>query len=74
METQQYLNEVAATQIKIGSQFTLSSDLGKFLKGENITVLDIRPSGNDIVIEFMNEQGDKDRFYLDKNDDFEGLI
>ena len=74
MKMQQYLNEVKATQIKVGSQFTLSGDIGKFVKGDKVKVTKITPFDNDIEIELSNEVGDIDSFYLDKNDNFNELI
>lgn len=73
MKVQQYLNEVKATQIGIGNQFTLSGDIGKFVKGDKVEVTNITPSGEDIELELTNENGDRDVFYLDKNDSFEEL-
>ena len=73
MELQQYLNEVKATQIGMGKQFTLSGDIGKFIRGEKVEVTKISPFGDDIEIELTNEKGDSDTFYLDKNDSFDEL-
>lgn len=72
-ETQKYLNEVKAISIKVGNIFTLSGDIGKFHKGEKVTVDNIKPSGNDIELSLSNETGVKDVFYMDKNDNFEEL-
>lgn len=69
-----YLNEVKATSIKQGNTFTLSADIGKFVKGDKVTVDEVIPSGNDIELHLSNEAGDTDIFYLDINDDFEELM
>lgn len=75
METlKEYLNEVKATSIKVGKTFTLSNDIGKFVKGDQITVKDIKKSGEDVELHMSNQHGDEDVFYIDKNDDFEELI
>jgi hypothetical protein len=73
MKVQQYLNEVKATQIAVGNQFTLSGDIGKFVKGDKVEIIKVTPFGNDIEIKLTNEEGTTDTFYLDKNDDFEEL-
>jgi hypothetical protein len=69
-----YLNEVKATSIKQGNTFTLSADIGKFVKGDKVTVDEVKASGDDIELHLSNEAGDKDVFYLDKNDEIEGLV
>lgn len=74
MKLEQYLNEVKATQIGVGNKFTLAGNLGIFSKGEQVEVIKITPFGNDIEIKLSNKNGDKDVFYLDKNDDFEELL
>jgi hypothetical protein len=73
MELQQYLNEVKATQINVGNQFTLSGDIGNFKKGEKVEILKVTSFGNDIEIKLTNEEGTTDTFYLDKDDDFEEI-
>lgn len=72
-ETQDYLNEVKGSSIKKGDTYTLSGNIGKFSKGDKITINDIKPQGDDIELFVSNEEGIKDTFYLDKNDDFEEL-
>jgi hypothetical protein len=74
MNTKQYLNEVKATSIRVGNKFKLSNDLGKFKEGEEVHVTKISPFGDDIELHLSNVKGVKDTFYLDKNDDFEGII
>jgi hypothetical protein len=73
MKVQQYLNEVKATQIGVGNQFTLSGDIGKFVKGDKVEITKVTPFGDDIEIELTDDNGNSDVFYLDKNDDFEEL-
>jgi hypothetical protein len=63
------INEVKATAIEINSSYILSADLGNFKKGEKITVKNIEPSGEDIVVTFSNDKNESDTFYLDKNDE-----
>jgi len=72
-EIRQYLNEAKVASIKVGQTFTLSSDIGKFKKGENITVKEKTPYGNDIRLVLVNDNDITDDFYLDRNDDFEAL-
>ncbi len=69
-----FLNEVKETQIRVGDSFVVAGDIGIFTKGQKVTVIDKRPSGNDIVLTLENEQGEEDTFYLDKNDDFNELV
>jgi hypothetical protein len=73
MKLEQYLNEVKATYIGVGNEFTLSGDIGIFSKGEKVKVTKITPFGNDIEIKLTNQNGDDDVFYLDRNDNFEEL-
>jgi len=72
-ETQNYLNEVKASSIRKGDTYTLSGNIGKFKKGDKVTINDIKPHGNDIELFISNSKGIEDTFYLDKNDEFEGL-
>lgn len=62
------INEVKAGSLSIGDDFTLAGDLGKFVKGEKVTVYSITPWGNDLKIMLSNGK-DKDDFYIDKNDE-----
>ena len=66
------LSEIKAEQISIGDMFTLSGDIGKFKKGTKVRVASVEPSGNDIKLTLTNG-ANKDTFYLDRGDDFEGL-
>lgn len=72
-KTKKYLDEAKVSTISRGDKFTLSSDLGKFKKGEEIEILDKKPEGDDIKLTLYNGKV-KDVFYLDKNDDIEELI
>jgi len=62
------INEVKAGSLSIGDDFTLAGDLGKFVKGEKVTVYSITPWGNALKIMLSNGK-DKDDFYIDKNDE-----
>ena len=64
------LDEIKATAIRTGNTFTLSGDIGKFKKGEKVTVTKVRPNGDDIELHLSNKSGITDILYLDKNDDF----
>lgn len=68
------ISEIKAMNIKVDDTFTISDDLGKFKKGNKVTVSEISPSGDDIKLVLINEEGVKDTFYLDKNDNFEELV
>jgi hypothetical protein len=68
-----FLDEIKAISIKAGEKFTLSGDIGNFKKGDEVTVDSIEPNGDDIQLHLSNDQGIKDTFYLDKDDDFEEL-
>ena len=72
-ETQNYLNEVKGLSIKKGDIYTLSGNIGKFNKGDKVTINDIKPQGSDIELFMSNSEGIEDTFYLDKNDEFEEL-
>jgi hypothetical protein len=67
------LDEIKAINIKIGDTFTVSNSIGKFNEGDKVTVDDVRSFGNDIELHLSNEEGDKDTFYLDRDDDFGDL-
>lgn len=67
------LNEIKAINIKIGDTFTISNSIGKFNEGDKVTVDDVRSFGDDIELHLSDEDGNKDTFYLDKNDEFEDL-
>lgn len=72
-ETQDYLNEIKASSIKRGDTYTLSGDIGKFSKGDKVTVNDIKSRGNEIELFMSNSNGIKDTFYLDPSDNFDEL-
>lgn len=63
-----YLNEVKAISVKVGDTFKMSDELGEFKRGEEVTVIDVEPSGEDIVVTLRNESGKTDTFYFDKSD------
>lgn len=63
------INEVKAISLNVGSKFKMSDSLGKFKKGEEVTVDDIQPSGEDVVVTLSNDKGETDTFYFDKNDE-----
>lgn len=67
------INEVKAISIRPGNTFKLAGDIGKFKRGETVTVDSVNPSGNDVELNLSNEAGVTDTFYLDRNDDFEEL-
>jgi hypothetical protein len=73
MKLNEYLKEVKETQIKIGDDFALRGDIGIFKKGEMVTVTNKKLVGNDVELTLSNGKGKEDKFYLDKNDDFEEL-
>ena len=63
------INEVKAVQIRVGNTFNLADDLGKFKKGEEVTVNDVQQSAMDFIVTVSNKAGDKDTFYLDRDDE-----
>jgi hypothetical protein len=63
------INEVKAVQIRIGKTFNLADDMGKFKKGEEVTVDDVQQSAMDFVITLSNNAGVTDTFYLDRDDE-----
>ena len=67
------LNEIKALSIRTGDTFTLVGDIGYFKKGDEVTVDQVRPVGEDVELHLSNQNGLTDTFYLDKNDEFEEL-
>jgi hypothetical protein len=63
------INEVKAVQIRVGNTFNLADDLGKFKKGEEVTVNDGQQSAMDFIVTVSNKAGDKDTLYLDRDDE-----
>jgi hypothetical protein len=66
--TNDELFEAKASSLAVGEKFKMSGDLGKFVTGEEVTVVSIKPYGNDLQIVLSNGK-DKDDFYVDKNDE-----
>jgi hypothetical protein len=73
MKLNEYLKEIQEVQIKVGDDFALRGDIGIFKKGEMVTVTDKKAYGSDVELTLSNGNGKEDKFYLDKNDDFEEL-
>ena len=73
MKLSKYLKEIKEVQIKVGDSFVLRGDISIFKKGEMVKVTNKKPYGNDIELTLSNGNGKEDKFYLDKNDDFEEL-
>jgi hypothetical protein len=73
MKLNEYLKEVQEVQIKIGDDYVIRGDIGVFKKGDLVTVTNKKLVGNDIELTLSNGKGKEDKFYLDKNDDFEEL-
>ena len=63
------INEVKAVQIRVGNTFNLADDLGKFKKGEEVTVNDVQQSAMDFIVTVSNKAGEKDTLYLDRDDE-----
>jgi len=67
------MDEVKGDQIRQNDVFTLSADLGNFKKGDQIKVSSVRDDeGGGLIISCVSKNA-KDNFYIDKNDEFEGL-
>jgi hypothetical protein len=62
------LDEARAGSLRIGDKFKMQADLGKFIKDEEVEVIDIKPFGEDFRITLSNGK-DKDTFTIDKNDE-----
>jgi len=73
MKLNEYLKEIQEVQIQVGDSFALRGDIGIFKKGEMVKVTDKRAFGNDVELTLSNGNGKEDKFYLDKNDNFEEL-
>ena len=63
------INELKAMYLNVGDVFTMSADLGKFTKGEQVTVKNIESSGEDVVVTLVNDEGTTDTFYFDKDEE-----
>ena len=68
--TNNELEEVKASTLKVGERFTLGSSLGVFKAGDKVVVTSITPFGNDLKI-VLAKGMIKDDFYIDKNDEFD---
>jgi len=73
MKPNKSLKEVQEVQIKVGNDYVIRGDIGVFKKGDTVTVINKKLVGNDIELTLSNGKGKEDKFYLDKNDDFEEL-
>lgn len=73
MKLNEYLKEIQEVQIQVGDSFALRGDIGIFKKGEMVKVTDKKAFGNDVELTLSNDKGKEDKFYLDKNDNFEEL-
>lgn len=65
------IEEIKVNTLRVGQEYTISDDIGKFSKGDKVTILSITPYGDDLKIILNNEKGIKDFFILDKNDDID---
>ena len=63
------INELKAMYLNVGDVFTMSADLGNFTEGEQVTVENIEPSGEDVVVTLLNDKGVTDTFYFDKDEE-----
>lgn len=63
------LTEVKAIELKVGADFDVQGDIGKFKKGDKVTVTKKVPTGEDIELHLKNQNGVEDVFYIDKDDD-----
>jgi hypothetical protein len=70
-EDEEMLREILSMNIKVGSTYTLNSDLGNFKKGDKVTIMNKIPFGDDWKIIMSNEEGIKDDFIIDKDDEFD---
>lgn len=64
------LNEIKITK---GESLTISANIGNFKKGDEVTVTDIVPNGDDIELHLRNSKGVKDVLYMDKTDSLDDL-
>lgn len=67
------MEELNPNEIRVGSIFTLNSDLGNFKRGEKIKVTDIQSNDIETTYYFTNEQGIQDEFTVDINDTFSAV-
>lgn len=67
----QFLNEI---QIKQGETFKLKNNLGLFNKGDTLTLYKVNKTKNDIELFLKNQDGIKDKLYMDPSDNFDENI
>lgn len=67
------LDEIKVSALKVGQEYTIMTDLGKFKEGDKVKIVKITPEGDDKKIMLVNERGARDFFILDKNDDIDLL-
>ncbi len=66
----QFLKESKITK---GDEITLTMPIGNFKKDDQLTVIDIKPNGDDIEVHLQNNKGIKDILYMDKTENLEDL-
>ena len=65
------LQEIKGLEITPGETFDIQGDLGKFKRGEKVTVKAVNTFGQEIQFTLRNETGVEDTFIMDVNDKFE---
>lgn len=66
----QFLKESKITK---GDEITLTMPIGNFKKGDQLTVIDVKPNGDDIEVHLQNSKGIKDVLYMDKTENLDDL-
>jgi hypothetical protein len=68
MKLNENIKEAKAGSLSVGDKFKIGTNLGKFIKDEEVEVISLEPFGDDIKLVLSNGK-DEDDFYLDKNDE-----
>lgn len=64
------LEEAKAGSLSAGDTFKMIDDLGKFVKGEEVTVVSATPDDSGQIILVLSNDSDEDEFYVDRDDEF----
>jgi hypothetical protein len=64
------LEEAKAGSLSTGDTFKMIDDLGKFVKGEEVTVVSATPDDSGQITLVLSNGSDEDEFYVDRDDEF----
>ena len=64
------LEEAKAGSLSAGDTFKMIDFLGKFVKGEEVTVVSATPDDSGQITLVLSNGSDEDTFYVDRDDEF----